>query len=80
MRATVRAGVLDRLLSGAPGDVTSQTIGLEAGGQQRRWAAHHVEQLRLAQRLHFDLVRRAVERLVVLQFAEKVGAHAHHDA
>ena len=41
-------------------------------------AAHHLTQLRLAQRRHVDQAMRGIERFVFLQIAEKVRPHAQH--
>ena len=58
----------------------ASSIGLEARGEELRRPAHHLAQLRLAQRRHVDLAVHGIERLVVLQRAEEVGAHAHQHA
>jgi hypothetical protein len=61
-----RAGVLGGLLRRPPGDVGGEFLGLETGGEQRCRPAHHLAQLRLAQRRHVDQPMRRAERLVLL--------------
>ena len=52
-------------------------VGLEARREELRRAAHHLAQLRLAQRRHIDLLVHPIERLIVLQRPEEIGTHAH---
>ena len=58
---------------------TSLSVSKRAAEQLRR-PAHDLAQLLLAQRRHVDLLARLEQRLVALQRAEEVGAHAHHHA
>jgi hypothetical protein len=77
-----RAGVLGRFLRRPPGDVGREAVGLEARREERGRPAHDLAQLALTQRRHVDLAVHGIERLVVLQCAQEVGAqaHQHHQA
>src|SRR5215471_20365794 len=61
------------------GDGRPKVGPLETSREQRGRPAHHIAQLRLTQGRHVDLAVRGIECLVLLQFANKVGADAHHD-
>ena len=71
------AHVLDRILSGAPGNDVRKPSGLEPCREQFGRPAHDLAQLRLAQRRHIDLPMHLEKWFVFLQLAEKIRTHAH---
>ena len=64
----------------AAGDVGGEVIGLEARRKQLGRAAHHLVQLRLAQRRHFDTMIRLEQPLIVLQRAGEIRPQTHQRA